>query len=340
MTRNGKIARLPRSIRDELNRRLQDGEPGDTLLPWVNGLPEVQAVLARQFGGSPISKQNLHEWRSRGFAEWQTRQETLADARELAADAAELETATEGRLTDHLATVLAARYASAVSGWDGQPTEEFRQKLKVLRGMCQDIVELRRGDHSGARLQMERDRIEEKRKKNDEEMVAHFETWAKKPAIQDWLCQTWVTPQEREKRKREIFGLPPLPGDEASDETKSEEEVSRQTEKGKVRKMREIFGMAQEDEAAEPDVSKMDQTDTPPEDSSESGQAGHGNSGQPPESSVVNGPEGPGSNPVKASQTTFSKPLPGQGHSGPVQANSPSFSNGRSSATHHYEDDT
>ena len=33
MTRNGKIARLPRALRDELNRRLQDGQPGVRLVP-------------------------------------------------------------------------------------------------------------------------------------------------------------------------------------------------------------------------------------------------------------------------------------------------------------------
>ena len=135
MIRNGKIARLPREIRDRLNRRLADAEGGDALLPWLNALPEVQTVLTQKFGGCPINKQNLSEWRAGGFAEWQTRQEMLADARELAADAAELETATDGRLTDHLATVLGARYASALAGWDGQPTDEFRNKLKVLRGM-------------------------------------------------------------------------------------------------------------------------------------------------------------------------------------------------------------
>src|SRR5487761_2552053 len=43
-----------------------------------------------------------------GFAEWQTRQETLAQTRELAAEAEDITAATEGRLTDHLATVLAA----------------------------------------------------------------------------------------------------------------------------------------------------------------------------------------------------------------------------------------
>jgi len=208
MSRNGKVARLPRDIRDQFNRRMQEGEPGEPLLSWLNALPEVQAVLAGQFGGAAINKQNLSEWRSGGFAEWQARRETLADARELAADAAELECATVGRLTDHLATLLAARYASLISRWDGQPTDELRQTLKVLRGLSQDIVALRRGDHSAARLQLEQDWLEEEREKTQEEMVGYFEEWAKKPEVQDLLCQTWDTPQAREQRKRQLFGLP------------------------------------------------------------------------------------------------------------------------------------
>jgi len=36
MTRNGKIARLPCSIRDLLNRRLHDGESGKSLVDWLN----------------------------------------------------------------------------------------------------------------------------------------------------------------------------------------------------------------------------------------------------------------------------------------------------------------
>jgi hypothetical protein len=302
MMRNGKIARLPRAIRDELNRRLQDAEPGDTLLPWLNALPEVQAVLARQFGGVEISKQNLHEWRSGGFAEWQTRQETLADARELAADAAELETATEGRLTDHLATVLGARYASALAGWDGRPSEEFQQKLKVLRGMCQHIVELRRGDHSGARLQMERDRIEEKRELNDDEMVAHFEAWVKNPAVHDLLCQTWVTPEERERRKREIFDLSP-----------EEEEEATESDPGEP-------GQTESDEI------QPNQADTPKEDS--------------PETPVGTTPEATGSNPVKPSQTTFGPSQGFAGESGPIRPKPSPFRNGHSSAAGGYADDT
>ena len=209
MARNGKIARLPREIREELNRRLQDGEPGGPLLAWLNLLPVVSAVMAREFGGCIVSKQNLCEWRSGGFVEWQAWQETLAQARELAADATELASATEGRLTDHLATVLAARYAAALAGWNGEVTEEFRRKLRALRGLCQDIVELRRGDHSGARLNLERERLEREREKTEAEVVAHFERWSKNPEVRDLICQDWISPEERERRLRVIFGLEP-----------------------------------------------------------------------------------------------------------------------------------
>ena len=60
MTRNGKIARLPRALRHELNCRLADNQDGGVTLNWLNALPEVKAVLARDFGGEPIGKQNLY----------------------------------------------------------------------------------------------------------------------------------------------------------------------------------------------------------------------------------------------------------------------------------------
>jgi hypothetical protein len=216
MARNGKIARLPREIRDALNGRLQDNEQGAPLLAWLNALPDVSAVLARDFGGCAISKQNLCEWRAGGFAEWQARQETLDQARELAADANEITAATDGKLTDHLATVLAVRYAALLQGWNGELTEEFRRELRTLHAMCQDFVELRRGDHSGARLKMEQERLEREREKTEEEVIAHFQRWLKNPEVRDLVCQNYISPEERERRMREIFGLPPKPPEAAA----------------------------------------------------------------------------------------------------------------------------
>ena len=45
-TRNGKIARLPRDVREELNRRLDNNAPGGPLLAWLSGLDAPLVVTA------------------------------------------------------------------------------------------------------------------------------------------------------------------------------------------------------------------------------------------------------------------------------------------------------
>ena len=126
-------------------------------------------------------------------------------------EAAELAAATEGKLTDHLATVLAARYASALAGWNGEVTEELRRKLRALCGLCQDIVELRRGDHSGARLKMEQERLEREREKSEEEVIAYFQRWIKNSAVRDLIRSVELSDEQKQARMHEIFGLPPKP---------------------------------------------------------------------------------------------------------------------------------
>ena len=111
MKRTGKIARLPRTLRDQLNQRLYNGEPGVDLIQWLNSLPEVQAILAEHFNGVPISPQNLSEWNNGGFLDWLAIQDLLESAREFAADAAQLPGFTDGHLADCLAHTITARYA-------------------------------------------------------------------------------------------------------------------------------------------------------------------------------------------------------------------------------------
>ena len=111
MKRTGKIARLPRALRDQLNQRLHNGEPGVDLIKWLNSLPEVQALLAEHFAGVPISPQNLSEWNHGGFLDWLATQDLLEAAREFAADAAQLPGFTDGHLADCLAHTIIVRYA-------------------------------------------------------------------------------------------------------------------------------------------------------------------------------------------------------------------------------------
>src|ERR1700679_1286876 len=112
--RTGKIARLPREIRDQLNQRLNDGQPGRRLVTWLNSLPEVQQVLAADFDGRPLNEQNLSDWKAGGYLQRETRLETPAQSPERSADSPELATATDGKLNDHLTTMLSARYAVAL----------------------------------------------------------------------------------------------------------------------------------------------------------------------------------------------------------------------------------
>jgi hypothetical protein len=158
-----------------------------------------------------ITKQNLHEWRAGGFAEWQARQDMLEQSRELAADARELAAAAEGRLTDHLATALAARYAAVLADWNGEADEAFRGKLRVLRELSQDITALRRGDHQAARLRLEEEREDREREKTEAEVIKQFERWVENPDVQEAVCKKWVSPEEEERRFNEIFGLKPAP---------------------------------------------------------------------------------------------------------------------------------
>ena len=204
MTRNGKIARLSRSVREELNRRLRDGEQGKQLVTWLNLQTEIQSMLAQEFGGHPISQQNLSEWKQGGYCEWLAHQDALERARNLAADAGEL-TVAAGALADHLAIVLTTRYAAALSQWDGNPNGTIAQNIRTLRALCQDIVELRRGDHSAARLKVEQERLELERSKGEEHIQKRFEKWAQQPEVKNRICRSKLSPEEQARRLREIL---------------------------------------------------------------------------------------------------------------------------------------
>ena len=67
MTRNGKIARLPKTVQEELNRRLDNNEPGKRLVAWLNSRPEVQAVITAEFGGIKLPESVSEDYRAKYF---------------------------------------------------------------------------------------------------------------------------------------------------------------------------------------------------------------------------------------------------------------------------------
>src|SRR5882757_3351158 len=109
--RKGKIARLPDSLREQLNHRLLDGEEARPILDWLNQLPQTVKILAAHFAGRPVTDQNLSEWRQGGYREWHLRHELLEHAAQITTTARDIEAQSETRLINNLTTVLTARYA-------------------------------------------------------------------------------------------------------------------------------------------------------------------------------------------------------------------------------------
>ena len=209
MSTPGKISRLPQPIQQELNRRLQNGQSSTLILDWLNTQREVSAILAAEFDGVPVSRQNLSDWRSTGLLRWQTRQAALTDVLELEADAADLDAATSGRLADRLATILAGRYARLLKQWDGEVTEDFSKKLRTLRSLVQDVSHLRRWDHSAARVVLEQARHDAHQELENEALFEKFEQWAQMLGVQEYLRNRYETPEEKERAKRDLLKIPP-----------------------------------------------------------------------------------------------------------------------------------
>lgn len=161
MTRNGKIARLPHRIREELNRQLQDGALGTKLVDWLNSLPEVHQTLAAEFGGRPISEQNLSEWRQGGFRDWERHEESCALVQALTTRTDDLAEYAEGLEVSHrLASVLAvelARVAEILLEETTEPKERWQQ----LKELLNVVAGLRQEDRKTGWLALERARHEE-----------------------------------------------------------------------------------------------------------------------------------------------------------------------------------
>jgi len=131
-------------------------------------------------------------------------QEAMAEVRRLVAEAKELSASADGALTDHLATWMAGRYAIATRQLAAD-TGNGAVDWNLLRALCHDVVDLRRGDHSAQSLRLERERWEAEKADKKLDLDKQFWEWAKEN--QEKICTGFMTQAQKIDLLREaMFG--------------------------------------------------------------------------------------------------------------------------------------
>lgn len=138
-TRKGKIARLPRALREDLNQRLSDGQPASMILPWLNSLGAVREILNRSFAGEDVSDQNLTNWRQGGYLDWCQQQAEADRLQDLAELSVTLVERTGLVLTDGAAAIAAGNLLSQI---------ECETDPEVQDMLIKQLATLRAGDHA------------------------------------------------------------------------------------------------------------------------------------------------------------------------------------------------
>jgi hypothetical protein len=195
-TRQGKIARLPHVLREEINRRLSDGETGGTILSWLNAHVDAVRIWDQHFEGAPATAQNLSEWRLGGYRDWQMQRQKVEDLKTLSSHAAQLAQAGQGvesgstailagHIMESWETLLYAGGTSADENGEGgseadlalnfaRLTQAATRLKKASIDEQKMLLAQRQANHKEKELALSREKFEH-------QTVQKFIQWAKSP---------------------------------------------------------------------------------------------------------------------------------------------------------------
>lgn len=134
-----------------------------------------------------------------------TTAEVQAMLTEMVAEAQELKAAAGGSVTDAVAAWLAPQYLLAARAKLTASAEAGR--FEVLRTFMHDWATLRRGDHSAARLQLDREELEWQRANSQSQKEKDFREWIQRPEVRrEFLPELTrgISKETLEKIEREL----------------------------------------------------------------------------------------------------------------------------------------
>ncbi len=195
MTRVGKIARLPKDIRDVVNKRLLDGHPAAEIIAWLNEQPAVKTVLEEEFDGEAISPKNVSNWKNGGYHDWREEIEALSSRSGGIASfinrVSAVKLIAKSELPEDISLFLAATLAVECEQLDYIADEE--ERMKALGALLDAYAQLRGADLNGSKYNLERQKLEDLKQAAERRLK---EQAPKQP----------MNPNEKQVRIRQILG--------------------------------------------------------------------------------------------------------------------------------------
>jgi hypothetical protein len=223
-TRNGKIARLPKSIREELNRRMEDGWQNVKLVAWLNELPEVRQVLREQFHDEPITEPNLSRWKEGGYEDWLRHRESHEQLRWMIERGEDINTQ-EGDSAEWIAQVATAELSTQLQQLS--EVNDPKERWKLFRELLQELSRLRTATSYRQSVELGWKRWERTAQREDQ--AWEQERWQKErermqswdqhldwlmdlmhqPGVRQWANTQWANRDEEWRALRRIYHLDP-----------------------------------------------------------------------------------------------------------------------------------
>jgi hypothetical protein len=160
-------------------------------------------VLKKHFGERAVNEPNLTAWVQSGYRDWQLQQEAVGVVQHMEAEANELSRTSHMEVIDLVSKRLAARYAVATQALSG---EDGTIDVKLLHGLCRDVIALHRANQSADRLQIERDRfdLEETQQYNQREEEFLRKVWMRRDDIRAYIEKRLA---ERERLYQQLLAI-------------------------------------------------------------------------------------------------------------------------------------
>jgi len=159
--RTGKIARLPRAVRETLNEGLRDGRPCAEILPWLNALPEARQALRQHGDGAAITQENISRWYHGGYAAWLEHEQNKEAIALMAAACRNIDEEERTALTSQIALSVTARMVLELRKFDEMP--EGPLKSAAWRQLVWSLALLRRGEFYHEKMRLQRDKLAQRK---------------------------------------------------------------------------------------------------------------------------------------------------------------------------------